>query len=60
MLNWIVWNGTVFWHWNCVLMLNWTDFNWTVYVYKNGFGIKITYSGWYVIKPNQIPPVMGK
>ena len=21
MLNWIVWNKTVFWHWNCVLML---------------------------------------
>ena len=25
MLNWIVWNETVFWHWNYVLMLNWIE-----------------------------------
>ena len=25
---------------NCVLMLNWTVWNWTTYTYKNGFGIK--------------------
>ena len=23
MQNWIVWNWTVFWHWNCVPVLNW-------------------------------------
>ena len=25
---------------NCVLMLNWIVWNWTVYMYKNGFDIK--------------------
>ena len=39
MLTCIVWNRTVFWHWNWVLMLNWTVWNRTVYKYKNGFGI---------------------
>ena len=34
MLNWIVWNETVF------CMLNWIVWNRTVYMYKNGFGIK--------------------
>ena len=27
MLNWIVWNRTVFWNWNCVFMLNWIAWN---------------------------------
>ena len=27
-------------HLNCVLMLNWIVWNKTVYMYKNGFGIK--------------------
>ncbi len=39
-LNWIVWNGTVFWLWNRVLMLNWIVWNKTVYMYKNGFCMK--------------------
>ena len=26
---------------NCVLMLNWIVGNWTVHLYKNGFGIKL-------------------
>ena len=26
-LNWFVWNGTVFWLWNRVLMLNWIVWN---------------------------------
>ena len=29
-----------FWQLNCVLMLNWTDFNGTDYLHKNGFGVK--------------------
>ena len=52
MLNWIVWNGTVFcmlnWIvWNrtvfdirTVLMLKWIVWNRTIYMYENGFGIK--------------------
>ena len=37
---WIVWNGNVFWQLNCVLMLNWTVFNRTDYLHKNGLGVK--------------------
>ena len=36
---WIVWNKC-FWQLNCVLMLNWTVFNRTDYLHKNGFGVK--------------------
>ena len=39
MLNWIVWNGTVF-DMETVLTLNWIVWNRTVYMCKNGFGIK--------------------
>ena len=39
MLNWIVWNRTVF-DTETVLTLNWIVWNETVYSYKNGFGIK--------------------
>ena len=38
MLNWIVWNGTVF-DIETVLTLNWIVWNRTD-LYKNGFGIK--------------------
>ena len=34
-------------------MFNWIVWNKTIYMYKNGFSIKITYNGWYAIKPNQ-------
>ena len=34
-------------------MLNWIILNRTDYLYKNRFGIKKTYKGWYAIKPNQ-------
>ena len=37
---WTDWNRTFFLHLNCVLMLNWIVWNGTVYMYKNGFGIK--------------------
>ena len=30
----------LFWHLNCVLMVNWIVWNETVYMYKNGFSIK--------------------
>ena len=33
----------LFWHFNCVLMLNWIVWNRTVYMCK---------TGWYAIKPN--------
>ena len=36
MLNWIVWNGTVF-DIETVLMLNWIVWNRYGYLYKNGF-----------------------
>ena len=39
MLNWIVWNGTVF-DIETVLTLNWIVWNRVDYLYKNGFGIK--------------------
>ena len=39
------------WYSNCLLMLNWIVWYGTVYMYKNGFGIK--YNGWCAIKPNQ-------
>ena len=39
MLNWIVWNGSVF-DIESVLMLNWIVWNRMDYLYKNGFGIK--------------------
>ena len=39
MLNWIVWNGTVF-DLETVLTRNWIVRNRTVYLYENGFGIK--------------------
>ena len=61
--NWIVWNRTdshnwiasnrCFWQLNCVLILNCIVWNRTVYLYKNRWGIKITYKGWYAIKPKQ-------
>ena len=36
-------------------MLNWIVFlGRTVHMYKNGFGIKKTYNGWYAIKPNHL------
>ena len=38
-LNWIIWNRTVF-DIETVLMLNWIAWNRTIYLYKNGFGIK--------------------
>ena len=50
-LNSLKWK--CFWQLNCVLMLNWTVFNRTDYLHKNGFGVKITYKGWYAIKPNK-------
>ena len=55
MLNWIIWNSTVFdietvltlnlfeketLLINCVLMLNWIVWNRTDYLHKNGFGVK--------------------
>ena len=39
MLNWIVWNETVF-DIETVLTLNWIVWNRTDYLYKNRFGIK--------------------
>ena len=39
MLNWIVWNGTVF-DIETVLTLNWIVWNRTDYLYKNRFGLK--------------------
>ena len=39
MLNWIVWNRTVF-DFETVFTLNWIVWYRTVYLYKNGFGIK--------------------
>ena len=38
MLNWIVWNGTVFYI-ETVRKLNWIVGNRTVSLYKNGFNI---------------------
>ena len=61
MLNWIVWNRTVFVYQTelfaielffdieTVLMLNWIIWNRTVYMYKNGFSINNLQC---VIKPN--------
>ena len=37
---WIVWNGNVFDHLNCVLILNWTVLKRTDYLHKNVFGVK--------------------
>ena len=52
-LNWIITCNCLnslkwkcFWQLNCVLMLNWTVFNRTDYLHKNGFGVK-------AIKPNK-------
>ena len=60
MLNWIIWNRTVSLNriaWNrnflTLLMLKWIVWNRTDYLYKNGFGIKMTNNGWYAIKPKQ-------
>ena len=39
-LNLIAYNRNVFGLLNCVLMVNWIAWNWTGYLYKNGFGIK--------------------
>ena len=46
-LNWIITYNCLnslkwkcFWQLNCVLMLNWTVFNRTDYLHKNGFGVK--------------------
>ena len=50
-LNWIVWNRKCFWltvlfqtiklnQLSCAIMLNRIVWNRTVYLYKNGFGIK--------------------
>ena len=49
MLKEIVRNRTI-WYLNCVLMLNWIVWIRTVYMNKNGFGIK------YAMKPNQTKP----
>ena len=38
-LNWIAWNQC-FWPLNCVFPLNWIVWDKTVYLYKNGFGIR--------------------
>ena len=42
-------------------MLNWTVFNRTDYLHKNGFGVKLADKCWYVIKPTkptiQLDPV---
>ena len=55
----------LFWHWNCVPMLNWIVWNRTVFVCKTElFEIElfifikmdlalITYNGWCTIKPNK-------
>ena len=43
----------MFWPLNCVLMLNWIVLNRRDYLHKNGFGVKITYKGWYAIKHQQ-------
>ena len=41
MLNWIVWNRTVFtFKQKKNTLLNWLVWNRTIYMYKNGFGIK--------------------
>ena len=45
---------------NYVLMINWIVWNRTVYMYKNGFGIKLTYNGWYAINPNQTKLIIEK
>ena len=39
MLNWIVWDRTVF-DFETLCTLNWIAWNRTDYLYKNGFGIK--------------------
>ena len=39
MLNWIVWNWTVFYI-EIVITLNWIVWNRTDYLYKNGLGVK--------------------
>ena len=31
----------------------------TDYLHENGFGVKITYKGWYAIKPNK-PNILSK
>ena len=40
-------------------MLNCIVLNGTDYLNKNGFGVKLTYKGWYVIKPNK-PNLINK
>ena len=57
MQNWIVWNKTVFWHWNCLLMQNWIVWNRNVYTNKNGFNLNN--QQWLMChktKPNQTKP----
>ena len=57
MLNWIIWNRTVFGEWNCFFMLNWIVWNRIVYMYKNLFGINNLQ--WLICdktKPNQTKP----
>ena len=39
-LNSVLFWIELFWHLKYVLMLNWIGWNKTVYMYKNGFGIK--------------------
>ena len=54
MLNRIFKNGTVFWRWNCILMLNWIVWNWAVCMYKNGLGINnLQWLICHKTKPNQ-------
>ena len=54
MLNWIVWNGTIFDIYT-VLILNWVVWNRTVFMNKNGFGINnLQWLMCHKTKPNQM------
>ena len=64
MLNWIVWNGTVFYI-ETVLMLNWIVWNRTVYIYIyiyiyiNGFGLhNLQWLMCHKTKPNPSLPLL--
>ena len=54
MLDWIVWNRTVF-DIETVLVLNWIVWNKTDYLYKNRFGIKYPIKVDMPLKPTNQP-----
>ena len=55
-LNCLKWK--CFWHWNCVLMINWIVWNRNCFICIKMDLVLITYNVWCAIKPNQTKPFL--